>query len=56
MSQILNLTDLNLDWQLAFRRFRVDVRDDFFPDPIDYEDLRKSPTQTVDFLQSLAAQ
>lgn len=38
-SESIDLAALNLDWDRATARFKKDVRDDFFPDPLHYRDL-----------------
>lgn len=39
--QPINLIVLDLNWTLAIKRLRQDVQDDFWPDPLRYEDLLK---------------
>ncbi len=34
-----DLTKLPIDWTLAIQRFERDIRDDFFPDPLQYRDV-----------------
>lgn len=41
------LLALDLNWDLAIRRFKRDIRDDFFPDPRDYSDLTRDYAHTV---------
>ena len=40
------IRELDLDWTLAIRRFSMDIRDDFFPDPYEYSDLTSQPKRT----------
>jgi len=35
----MDLLSLDLDWKLAIKRLRKDVRDDFWPDPLGFRDL-----------------
>jgi len=55
MTCVIDLSPLNLDWPLAIRRFQKDIREDFFPDPIHYQDLLRNQGRTADFLVSVSA-
>lgn len=43
----MDLATLDLDWNLALRRFARDIRDDFFPDPIRFGDLTRDRAATL---------
>jgi len=48
MRKPINLPDLKLDWRLAVRRVRKDIRDDFWPDPLGFRDIMGSPGSSLD--------
>lgn len=48
--QAIDLLALNLDWRLASQRLRKDLRDDFWPDPLGYNDILGSPDTILERL------
>jgi hypothetical protein len=44
----IDLSILGLDWNLAVRRFSKDIRDDFFPDPLEYRDFLADRAATAE--------
>jgi hypothetical protein len=51
MGSGINLCELRLDWNLAIRRLRKDLRDEFWPDPLGMNDFLGSPETIVDRLE-----
>lgn len=46
---------MTLDWELACERLQQDVRDDFFPDPLDHADVIDAARKDIDSVISRAA-
>ncbi len=51
---MIDLTALELDWKLALKRYKNDIHDDFWPDPLGCADLFASMDDTVLRLEKAA--
>ena len=51
MTDPLNLEELELDWTLASKRLAKDVRDDFWPDPLELVDVLTRREATIERLR-----
>jgi hypothetical protein len=49
---VLNLLELGLDWGLAARRLRIDIRDDFWPDPLGFKDILRPQSNWLHRMES----
>ena len=50
-----DLSDLPLDWDLAAQRLNADLRDDFFPDPLNHRDLFVAARRGIDRIMDVAS-
>jgi hypothetical protein len=50
----IDLSDLSLDWEMAVRRYDRDVRNDFFPDPLNNRDLFVTAKSNIESVITLS--